>query len=145
MIESGVSNMNASFISHALATLNEEQDTWTTLYEKCQRIGLIADNNISIDPRYRVFYFDSNSEMLYITYYDGTMILYENGDEIPEGYTVMTINNKLYLNKISNNSVPCTINGHHYRIHAAISYDKIVGFYFANRDPNKYLEELENY
>ena len=136
--------MTAAFITNALSILGEVQDTWTTLHGKVQRIGLLADNNISIDPRYRVFYFDSDSEMLYITYYDGNMIRYHDGDEIPENYNIITVNGNPYLNKISQNSVACTLGGSVYRIHAAISYDKIVAFYYPNVTVEKFIEDIKN-
>ncbi len=137
--------MTATFIENALSELNESQNTWTTLHGKAQRIGLMADNNISIDPRYRSFYFDESSEMLYITYYDGVLIAYQAGDEIPDGYVIMTINGKQYLNKVSKNAINCTLGGSSAKIHAAISYDKIVGFYFPNVNPQSYIDELSNY
>lgn len=146
MIESGDSNMTVEFIDNALYALGGEvQNRWTTLFGKAQRIGLLADNNISIDPRYRAFYFDSDSEMLYITYYDGNLIRYNDGDEIPEGYIIMSIHDNKYLNKISPNAISCELDGSTYKVHAMISYDKIVAFYNPNVKVESYLEELKIY
>ena len=145
MIESGDSNMTPEFITRALSALDESENTWTSLFGKVKRIALLADNNISVDPRYRLFYFDDDTEMLYITYYDGTMIRYNEGDEIPENYTIMTINGTSYLNKISKNYVIYNIDGVDCKIHAAISYDKIVGFYNPTVSAQAYIDELKGY
>ena len=124
--------------------LNVPVNAWVTLHNKVQRIGLLADNNISVDPRYRIFYFDTTNELLYITYYDGVLYRYEDGAplENPEQYSVVNINGVNYLNKKSKNSVKYTIGGNECDIHAIISFDKIVGFYYPNVNTESILAEM---
>lgn len=132
--------MTSDFIKSSLESigLSSPMNSWITLHNKVQRIGLVSDVNINVDFRSRMFYFDTTSEMLYIRRMTGD--LYKCTEDVPAGYVSYTIDGNVYVVKISNNAKTSTIG----LFHSAVAFDKICSFYYSKQESaiQSYLDEI---
>jgi len=136
--------MTLDFVKNALIEitgLSNPMNQWLTLTGQVQRIGMLSDNNIGVDLRYRMFYFDSTSEMVYIKYLTGK--IYESST-VPTGYISFTYNGKNYVAQVASggNNSNNTIG----RFHSCVSFDKITAFFYPDNDSQqqRYLEEIRD-
>ena len=132
--------MTKDFITKSVKFMtdnNSIMNTWTTLNGKISRINLLSDTYISIDPRYRMFYFDTTREILYVRNTIGF-----SSTPLSSSSLSVSINGKTYYTEIAESSVTSSAVG---KYHQAISFDKIVSFSYVDREleAQKYLEELK--
>jgi hypothetical protein len=122
--------MASAFIKNWVVNHGMNDGSWHTLDGVVQRVGLLGDANIHIDPTTRVFYFDNDNELLYIKNLTGTLYDYEKSKQYltTTGYMSFTLKDgtKVVAVESSANGVSVTGLG---RVHTFISYDNISGFY----------------
>lgn len=136
--------MTKEFIKHTLKEItgfSSPMNQWLTLTGCCQRIGMLSDNNIGIDPLHKMFYFDEDDEMLYIRKFDGELI---KTTETRDGYVSLTLNGTQYLNKISESTIDHEDAG---VFHQCVSFDKLVAFYYPDMNDDvkeAFLSEIRD-
>jgi hypothetical protein len=74
--------MASAFIKNWVVNHGMNDGSWHTLDGVVQRVGLLGDANIHIDPTTRVFYFDNDNELLYIKNLTGTLYDYEKNQAV---------------------------------------------------------------
>lgn len=107
-------------------------NTWMTLHNVFNSIGLHkADNNIAVDYRTVMFYFNEDDEMVYLRHFDGTVYEYNSNSKLYDGDITFTVNDKTYfLRCLSCYKTSTDDNIGEY--HEAISFDQITSFTYIN-------------
>lgn len=128
--------MTQQFIQNTLESVGESLDTWTTLEGKFQRIGLLGDSSLSIDPVYSLYYF-SSSGFLCVKVLNGDPTL-TTEVVAPEGYAIVSSakTGKKYLIQEAAFGINTTIG----KVHTIIGYDNIVAFYNPATNNDLYMQ-----
>ena len=126
--------MTSSTLSYILNThLNVPVNTWVSLYKSVSRMNLLSDAILSVDPRYRLYYFDTNTEMVYVQYLDGFTNDVNTQDS--DSYVTQIIDGNTYKANISKNYIVGNVG----RYHQAISMSQIVSLSYVDREKEKQL------
>lgn len=134
------------FIENAFikAGISNPFNQWLTLHNIFQRIGLYtSDNNIMVDFRSRLFYFNTDDKMLYIRYLTGDIEPYTADTKVNVGGYTFTIDGKTYYIAGAKNYKMSNVEdiGPY---HSAISFGDISSFSWVDttNTVNKYLEDF---
>ena len=119
----------AEFVSGWLSSVGIVPGQWYTLELLAQRIGMLGDSNIHVDPRNRLFMFNNDSEMLYVKVLSGTLYEYSASDPRinQTGYVTFTLSDgSKVIGRETDDGIDVSGLG---KIHTFISYDNISAFY----------------
>lgn len=124
---------------------------WVSLAGTTQRIGLIKDSHIAIDPRLTLLYFDDSSKLLYLRSMTGVLRKIDPSEyesdgtlkssvEIPDGYNaIQGSDGNWYLDQTAIGGISISGIG---IVHDVIDYDAIAAFYFPNRNVGMFIDAI---
>ena len=116
--------MTKDQITTCLSEVNEAPNTWTTLEDNLSHISLECDNTFAVLPKTVQFYFDNETELLFIRHTKGKPKRITEAMNIPDGYVSVSHNGEPYLLKLEGggcNDITIGV------FHEALSYEMIVG------------------
>jgi hypothetical protein len=119
----------ADFVSGWLSDAGLSDGKWYTLEEIADRVGMLGDSNIHIDPRNRLFMFNSTAQMMYIKLLSGTLYSYSASDPRlgQVGYVSFSLSDGTkVIGKEADDGITVSGLG---KIHTFVSYDNISGFF----------------
>lgn len=118
--------MTKEQVNACLAEVDESPSTWTTLEGKFTHLNLQCDNNIIISPKTTQFYFDDQTELVFMRHTFGKPKLLADGEAIPRGYVSVPHNGKAYAIKLEESGANDKTIG---RFHEVVSYELLVGMF----------------
>lgn len=124
---------------------------WVSLAGTAQRIGLIKDSHIAIDPRLTLMYFDDSNKLLYLRNMTGVLKKIDPSNygsdgslkssvDIPDGYNaIQGADGNWYLDQTAIGGIEIDGVG---IVHDVIDYDAIAAFYFPDRNIDMFVDAI---
>lgn len=134
----------ADFVSGWLSDSGLEDGKWYTLEELADRIGLLGDSNIHIDPRNRMFMFNSTAQMMYVKVLTGTLYTYSPTSQLAhqDGYVTFKLSDgRMVIGKEEDDGVTVSGLG---KIHTFVSYDNISGFFHEGTTRQSIFDQISS-
>ena len=111
---------------------------WTTLENAFGAIGLMGDNNLYINPTSIQFYFETDSDSLFLRRTVGSAYPLAKNASVRPGYALIVHDGKEYEVRVAGNAFKDATVGYY---HDLVSFDSVVGFYRAIPDNRRFYEE----
>jgi len=104
-------------------------DTWLTLENSFDYIGLNADNNYYIDPAHAQFYFPSGIQCMLVRRTNGKIYNIPDSGKLSDGYVKVSHSGTDYQIKLDPKGIVFTGDSSIGTIHEVIDYSDIVALY----------------